>query len=84
MKIIILIVEVENFRNIGKISPLVPLLSISDLTLPISCGILEVDVEGEELDVLRVFKEIIVTQKPLIIREVLSAYEEINEFRFNA
>lgn len=79
---------IENYweyNNIkAKRSLMVPLLSLSDLPFPITCGILKIDVEGAELDVLKSFKEIIIQQKPLIICEVLSAYEEANKLRYDA
>jgi hypothetical protein len=45
-------------------------------------GVIKIDVEGAELEVIQTLSEEIVKSKPIIIIEILSAYSENNILRF--
>ena len=77
---------IEDFRPGEKIerSEYVPLydMSIIQQTLGLdSAGIIKIDVEGGELEVLMSFESLIVTSKPIILMEILPVYKAENNRR---
>jgi FkbM family methyltransferase len=64
----------------------VPLFSgdfvIKHLQNPV-CGIIKIDVEGAELDVVQSFGSTIIKDRPFIVIEILPVYNEKNEYRIN-
>ena len=61
----------------------IPAFRFSDITFkdPFKIGILKIDVEGGELEVLESFIEIIRTDEPIILIEILPAYSVENSMR---
>lgn len=60
----------------------VPVFSNSDLNLNLKADIYKIDVEGAEYDVILALKRDINKHKPIIICEVLSAYNKDNIVRY--
>lgn len=77
---------IENFRPDQKVDrqefiPLFNLEKINEAANLKDISVLKIDVEGAELEVLNSFKEIIQSQQPIIMIEILPAYKEENTFR---
>lgn len=74
---------IENFRD-QKIHKtiFVPVFSAKTIRKLFSTiGILKIDVEGAELEVIESFKEIISAERPFILIEILPSYKKSNTFR---
>lgn len=77
----------EEFRKGSEIyrTIQVPALNISDTGIldEFKIGVLKIDAEGSELEVLEVFREKIRADRPIILLEVLPAYDSGNTFRID-
>ena len=80
---------IENFweykNQSSKRKLYVPVLQFSTVSKSVQLpdfGIIKIDVEGAELDVLETLSDVILATKPIIIIEILSAYSEENTLRF--
>lgn len=63
---------------------IVPLMSISTVNkfVPIkNVGIVKIDVEGAELEVLQSMTQVLSSDKPIVVIEILSAYSSENKLR---
>lgn len=76
---------VEEFRDKSKIKKTlnVPVFSWSDLDVVADkkIGIVKIDVEGAELEVLNGIKSVLESDRPYVLIEVLPVYSEDNTFR---
>ncbi|MFZ5973500.1 MAG: FkbM family methyltransferase [Bacteroidota bacterium] len=75
---------VEGFReNYGKIKNYVPVISGASVkaALPARVGIVKVDVEGAELEVMQELAWLIERDRPAILCEILPVYNSQNTFR---
>ncbi len=77
---------IENFRPNNKIyrRAFIALFSIEQIKKKINLSvfsILKIDVEGAELEVIKSFYSTIENNKPIILIEILPAYNEQNKFR---
>ena len=63
----------------------VPVFNLSDLTLKKDkeIGIVKIDVDGAELEVLKGLKKIMVSDRPFILIEILPVYSTENIVRIN-
>ena len=77
---------IENFRTQKIFKKLfVPVFSTETIRKLFSnIGIIKVDVEGAELKVVESFKEIISTERPFVLIEILPSYEKSNTFRIES
>ena len=78
---------IEGFRNESSITKTinVPVFKYSDLSMEkeLNIGIIKVDVEGAELEVIRGFKCKIKSDRPVILIEILPVYNSENLLRIS-
>lgn len=78
---------IEDFRDPKSIkkSINVPVFNLSDLTLKKDkeIGIVKIDVDGAELEVMKGLKKIMVSDRPFILIEILPVYSTENIVRIN-
>lgn len=74
---------IENFKDQKIYKKIfVPVFSVQNLNnLFTDIGILKIDVEGAELEVLESFKDLIIKNRPFILMEILPSYNKENLFR---
>jgi FkbM family methyltransferase len=75
---------VSGFRKDSLEKIKVPVINGYQLTLLFKdfvVGIIKIDVEGGELEVLKAFENIVKRDRPLIVCEILPVYKEENTFR---
>ncbi|CAN5345224.1 hypothetical protein BH23BAC1_BH23BAC1_50830 [soil metagenome] len=76
---------VEGFRNESTVTKTihVPVFRFSDINKykEFEIGIIKIDVEGAELEVIKGFKDKIIADRPILIVEILPAYETDNAQR---
>lgn len=75
---------IKGFReNSGRVATSVPVISEKSLLslLGNKVGIIKIDVEGSELEVLKALSSIIVRDQPFVICEILPVYHQNNHFR---
>jgi FkbM family methyltransferase len=79
---------IDNFRPDVKIYskvlvPVFTLDSLSNITKNVYVGIIKVDVEGAELEVIKSVLKLILYHKPIVLIEILPVYSDANTFRLN-
>ncbi|WP_425429219.1 FkbM family methyltransferase [Ectothiorhodospira marina] len=79
---------IENFRPNSEVAeklfiPAFSFKSISNLISFDDIGIIKIDVEGAELEVIKSLLEPIKLYRPIIVLEILPVYNEANNFRLD-